>query len=174
MSSLDPSSPAFTSLARRRSAPERILSIEGPAQDHCYTSCRLDVRGAARLAGEPRLGGVGRVPSGMACPPPGPPPGALAGDEGRRGSAWRRRGATGLLLCDACYQADCLSRRYAQGMSDTVGLAPARCDPSSVTSRAAPRRTGATAPRRRGAGGNRAAPPPRRPVVASSRCCCRR
>jgi hypothetical protein len=31
MSSLDPSSPAFTSLARRRSAPERILSIEDPA-----------------------------------------------------------------------------------------------------------------------------------------------
>ena len=29
MSSLDPSSPAFTSLAGRRSAPERILSIEG-------------------------------------------------------------------------------------------------------------------------------------------------
>ena len=59
MSSLDPSSPAFTSMARRRSAPERILSIEGPAQDHYYTSCRLDVRGAARLVGETRLGAGG-------------------------------------------------------------------------------------------------------------------
>src|SRR6476620_8860597 len=59
MSSLDPSSPAFTSLAGRRSAPERILSIDGPAQDHCYTSCRLDVRGAVRLVGEPRLGADG-------------------------------------------------------------------------------------------------------------------
>ena len=77
MSSLDPSSPAFTSMARRRSAPERILSIEGPAQDHCYTSCRLDVRvlPAALPVGETRLGAggfeqLGRPASAVAvCPP---------------------------------------------------------------------------------------------------------
>jgi hypothetical protein len=56
MSSMDPSSPPSRACRDDVRHLSASLSIEGPAQDHYYTSCRVDVRRAALPVGETRLG----------------------------------------------------------------------------------------------------------------------